>query len=78
MGEGSGWEVGDTGGGRADGNMAGVTVEDGIAVVPGCMGVGVDVSQAVRNKTRSNNRFALRNMDFLFFPLFFQNWFFRF
>jgi hypothetical protein len=68
VGEGRGWGVGDKGGGRTDGNMARVAVEDGIAVVPDCMGVGVDVSQAVRNKTRSNNRFALRNMDFLFFP----------
>ena len=72
MGVGRGWGVGDKGGGRADGNMAVVAVEDGIAVVPGCMGVRAAVSQAVRNKTRSNNRFALRNMDFLFFPLFFN------
>ncbi len=66
MGRGCG--VGDKAGGSVEGNSA-VVVEEGIAGVPGCMGVGVDVAQAVRNKTRINNRFALRNMDFLFFPL---------
>ena len=52
------WGVGDKVGGRADGDPV-VVVDEIIAVVPGCMGVGVAVLQAVRNKTRIKKRLDL-------------------
>jgi hypothetical protein len=60
---GRGWGAGDKGGGRVEDDTTVVVVEVGIAVVPGCRGVGVAVLQAVRIKTRIKKRLDLYDMD---------------